>query len=204
MVVIMQSCSNSYIWHMRLYWILLVGIMLLGCTSAPQKKPISIAQSTSELSDKARSEQQQAILKIRDQTLSQLKKSRPQTKIELERAAGYGVFEVNGLNALLAASHGRGVVVDKNSGKELYMGLARGDLRPGATMKPYRQVLIFRNPQKLQQLINAGTPADLTRDPDIKVYRLDEKGVKHQADWGARYFRDADLNWTMPNPGQVR
>jgi hypothetical protein len=38
------------------------------------------------------------------------------------------------------------------------------------------------------------SPADASSDPDIKVYRLNEKGVSVQADWGARYFRDPDLN----------
>jgi hypothetical protein len=57
-----------------------------------------------------------------------------------------------------------------------------------------RQVLVFRNPQKLSQFVMSGSPADASSDPDIKVYRLNEKGVSVQADWGARYFRDPDLN----------
>ena len=194
MTAIMQIFGKRCPWHIKLCWVLLWSVLLAGCAGAPQKKPISTGQSASALSDKARSEQQQAILKIRDDTLSQLRKNKPQARNELEQAAGYGVFEVNGLNAVLAASHGRGVVVEKHSGKEVYMRLARGDLQPGATMKPYRQVLIFRNPQKLQQFISTAAPVDLTHNPDIKVYRIDEKGVKNQVDWGARYFPDPDLN----------
>jgi len=148
----------------------------------------------SALSQKARLEQQQAILKIRDQTLRQLSRLKPPAEAEIERAVGYGVFEVNGLNAVLAETHGRGIVVEKATGKVAYMQLARTDLRPGATVQPYRQVLVFRNPQKLRQFVASGSPADASRDPDIKVYRLNEKGVAVQADWGARYFRDPDLN----------
>ena len=190
----MQICSNRCAWHIKFCWLFLWSMILVGCAGSPQKKPVTPGLSTSALSDKARSEQQHAILKIRDQTLSQLKKSKPRAKIELEQAAGYAVFEVNGLNAVLAASHGRGVVVEKNSGGVAYMRLARGDVQAGAALKPYRQVLIFRNPQQLQQFSNAGAPADLAQNPDIKVYRLDEKGVKNQVDWGSRYFRDPDLN----------
>ena len=174
---------------------LLLTALLAGCASPPKKpmQPVAIAPP-SALSQKARLEQQQAILKIRDQTLRQLSRLKPPAEAEIERAAGYGVFEVNGLNAVLAETHGRGMVVEKATGKVAYMQLARTDLRPGATVQPYRQVLVFRNPQKLSQFVMSGSPADASSDPDIKVYQLNEKGVSVQADWGARYFRDPDLN----------
>ena len=175
---------------------LLLTALLTGCASSPPKKPVQPVAllPLSALSQKARLEQQQAILKIRDQTLRQLNRLKPPATVEIERAVGYGVFEVNGLNAVLAETHGRGIVVEKATGKVAYMQLARTDLRPGATVQPYRQVLVFRNPQKLRQFVASGSPADASRDPDIKVYRLNEKGVAVQADWGARYFRDPDLN----------
>jgi hypothetical protein len=172
---------------------LLLTALLVGCASPPKPSAQPVAPP-SALSEKARLEQQQAILKIRDQTLRQLNRLKPPAKIEIERAVGYGVFEVNGLNAVLAETHGRGMVVEKATGKVAYMQLARTDLRPGATVQPYRQVLVFRNPQKLSQFVASGSPADASSDPDIKVYRLNEKGVSVQADWGARYFRDPDLN----------
>lgn len=173
---------------------LLLSALLTGCASPPKKLVQPVVLPPSALSDKARMEQQQAILNIRDQTLRQLNRLKPLAKTEIEQAAGYGVFEVNGLNAVLAETHGRGVVVEKATGKVAYMQLARTDLRPGATVQPYRQVLVFRNPQKLSRFVAFGSPADASRDPDIKVYRLNEKGVAVQADWGARYFRDPDLN----------
>jgi len=174
---------------------LLLTALLTSCASPPKKpmQPIAIAPP-SALSQKARLEQQQAILKIRDQTLRQLSRLKPPAEAEIERAAGYGVFEVNGLNAVLAETHGRGMVVEKATGKVAYMQLARTDLRPGATVQPYRQVLVFRNPQKLSQFVMSGSPADASSDPDIKVYRLNEKGVSTETDWGARYFRDPNLN----------
>lgn len=171
-----------------------LSMILLGGCASPPKPPVQPIPPSSALSEKARLEQQQAIQKIRNQTLRQLNKLKPPAKAEIERAAGYGVFEINGLNAVLAETHGRGMVVDKATGRIAYMQLARTDLRPGATFKPYRQVLVFRNPQKLSQFVTSGSPANVSSDPDIKVYRLNEKGVAVQADWGARYFRDPDLN----------
>ncbi len=103
------------------------------------------------------------------------------------------MFEINGLNAVLAETHGRGVVLDKKN-RAAYMRLARTDVGPGAELKPYRQVLMFGNPETLGRFMVSGSPADTSSDPGITVYRLDIKGVSTQADWGARYFRDPDLN----------
>jgi hypothetical protein len=166
---------------------------LTGCANSPKNvaKPV-IPQSA--LSEKARQEQQQAILKVHRQALRQLYRLKPSAGAEIQEAIGYGVFEVNGLNAILGETHGRGVVFEKSTGKATYMQLARTDLQPGATLRPYQQVLVFHNLKKLIQFITSGSPANVSSDPDIKVYRLDIKGVAMQADWGARYFPDTDLN----------
>jgi len=173
---------------------LLLAVLLAGCASSSKETAPSKAISQSALSSKARREQQEAILKVHYQALKQLYRLKPSTKAEIRRAAGYGVFEINGLNAILAETHGRGVVFEKATGKAVFMHLARTGLQPGATLKPYRQILVFRNPKGLKQFIASGSPAHVSRDPGIKVYRLDIKGVVAQADWDARYFPDADLN----------
>jgi len=178
----------------------LVGLALVavlgGCAStAPVNAPpvADTLQSSGALSQKAKREQQRAILKVRDQTLDQLFKLKPSARAEFDQAVGYGVFEINGLNAVLAETHGRGVVLDKKN-RAAYMLLARTDVGPGAELKPYRQVLMFGNPETLGRFMASGSPADTSSDPGITVYRLDIKGVSAQADWGARYFRDPDLN----------
>ena len=179
----------------------LVGLALVavlaGCASTPPVNAPTVSddalQSSGALSQKAKREQQRAILKVRDQTLDQLFKLKPSARAEFDQAAGYGVFEINGLNAVLAETHGRGVVLDKKN-RAAYMLLARTDVGPGAELKPYRQVLMFGNPETLGRFMASGSPADTSSDPGITVYRLDIKGVSAQADWGARYFRDPDLN----------
>lgn len=79
----------------------------------PPAKPTIAPTSSGALSEKAKQEQRQAILKVRTGTLNQLYKLKPLTRSEIEQAAGYGVFEINGLNAVLAGKHGRGVVHEK-------------------------------------------------------------------------------------------
>ena len=195
-------------WSARIGLLLLIALAA-GCTSPPPPPPPRTpkpAEPVGKLSQKARQEQQQAILKIRDQTLRQLYKLKPLSRSEIEQAPGYGVFEINGLNAVLDERHGRGVVLDK-AGRATYMQLARTDIVPGAAVKPYWQVLVFSDARKLNQFVTSGSPADASRDLTIKVYRLDEKGVSTQADWGARYFRNPDLNpprLTDPIPPPAR
>jgi hypothetical protein len=172
---------------------LAVAVWAAGCASPPPKPKPALPQSSGVLSEKAKQEQRQAILKVRNRTLNQLYKLKPLTQTEIEQAAGYGVFEINGLNAVLAEKHGRGLVVEK-SGKITYMQLARTDIGPGATLKPYWQILVFRDPSQLSGFAGSGSPADASSDPGITVYQLNEKGVSIQSDWGARYFRDPDLN----------
>jgi hypothetical protein len=191
---IKQSQVPRVMWRaVAIAGLLLLPSLLISCAIS-NNKPAQPDITQSTLSEKAQREQRETILKIHHQALKDLYRLKPSTKAEIQQAAGYGVFEVNGLNAILAETHGRGVVFEKATGQATYMQLARTDLQPGATLMPYRQVLIFRNPQKLGQFIVAGSPANISSDPDIKVYRLDIKGVAAQADWGARYFRDVDLN----------
>ncbi|MCP5196930.1 MAG: hypothetical protein H6974_09125 [Gammaproteobacteria bacterium] len=187
--------------HLRriLQWVtimtgLLLAMLLTSCANPPVKPAPPVVVPQSALSEKAQKEQQQAILKVHHQTLKQLYRLKPSAKTEIQQAAGYGVFEINGLNAVLSETHGRGVVFERATGKATYMQLARTDLQPGATLRPYRQVLVFLNPQKLRQFATSGSPPNTFSDPDIKVYHLDSKGVVVQADWGARYFLDVDLN----------
>ena len=112
---------------------LLLATLLAGCASEPVKpKPAKLAPPPAgKLSEKARQEQRQAILKIRAPTLNQLFKLKPLTRMEIEQAAGYGVFQINGLNAVLAETHGRGAVQEKRGGRITYMRLARTDIGPG-------------------------------------------------------------------------
>lgn len=174
---------------------LLLVALLAGCASDSTKtKPADLTPPAGKLSEKARQEQRQAILKVRTQTLNQLYKLKPLARVEIEQAAGYGVFEINGLNAVLAETHGRGMVLEKKSSRIAYMRLARTDVRPGVPVSPYWQVLVFNDPHRLSQFMTTGSPADASHDPGIKVYKLNEKGLSAPADWDARYFRDPDLN----------
>lgn len=180
----------------------LAALLMAGCASPPPNKatpspskPQSVVTppSSGALSEKAKKEQQQAIHKIRLGTLKQLYKLKPSAQAEIEQAAGYGVFEINGLNAVLVGKHGRGVVLDR-SGRATYMQLARTDTGPGTAVQPCWQILVFRDAQRLKQFVNSGSPVDVSSDPGISLYHITANGVSNQADGAAQYFRDPSLN----------
>ena len=84
---------------------LILATLITGCATAPPPLVDAGPAAIGKLSDKAKQEQQQAILKIRNQTIKQIYKLRPAVQKEVDASVGYGVFEVNGLNAVLAESH---------------------------------------------------------------------------------------------------
>ena len=176
----------------------MLAITLAGCADPDTHTTVrptgDLSLSSGTLSQKAKREQQLAILKIRDQTLDQLFKLKPSARAEFDQAAGYGVFEINGLNTVLVETPGRGVILDKKN-HAAYMQLARTDIDPSAEFKPYRQVLIFHDPAVLSRFIASGSPStNASSDSSITIYRLDITGVSTQTDWTARYSRDPDLN----------
>ncbi len=182
---------------------LALSLTLGGCASSPKPSTAPAAlleqpsngSSENPLSEKARLEQRQAVLEVRNDTLSQLFKLRPAVRAEIAQAAGYGVFEVNGLNVILADAHGRGVVFDRASGgKPTYMQMTRTRIDASETLSPYWQVLVFDDPQRLSQFIAAGASSAAASDSSIKVYRLSSRGVSIQADEDARYSRSPYLN----------
>ena len=178
-------------------------LTLAGCagSSKPSTPPAALLEQPSStssenpLSEKARLEQRQAVLEVRNDTLSQLFKLRPAVRAEIVQAAGYGVFEVNGLNVILVDAHGRGVVFDRASGgRPTYMQMTRTRIDASETLSPYWQVLVFGDPQRLSEFIAAGASSDAASDSSIKVYRLSSRGVSIQADEDARYTRCPYLN----------
>jgi hypothetical protein len=194
--------QSPAVWRALVVGGLTLTLTLAGCARSPRpptapavlfERPSS-ALSESPLSGKAQLEQRQAVFQMRNDTLDQLFKLRPAARAEIAQAAGYGVFEINGLNAILIDAHGRGVVFDRASGgKPTYMQMTRIRIDASETLSPYWQVLVFDDPDRLKQFIAAGA-SSYSSDSSIKVYRLSSRGVSVQADEDARYNRCPYLN----------
>ena len=197
----------------------LLALLLAACSSFPTT-PSSTAGAEQgsatplppEEAEKRRSE----ILAMRDKTLSDLFADKPQVRDELQKAAGYAVFDSSQLNVvLLIGARGRGVLVDNATQRPTYMVAARAGTGPGLGYKSYRQVMIFKNKAVMDQFrtvgadvsasadatvklgASAGTSADLSTsfNPYITMYDMTDRGVLLQANWGgAAYLPDAQLN----------
>ncbi|MFV0681038.1 hypothetical protein [Ottowia sp.] len=181
-----------------------LALALVGCASdpkPPEKKNLSPEQIT---------QQRQAIDDVAQAAMTRLYQEYPEAQAKVEQAAGYGVFSVGMVNAvLLVEATGNGVIVDQKNGQRTYMQEARAGTGPGLGYQRLTQVFIFKSESALNQFkINDAAGADISASatlgtsnhgmsfsPNIEAYQMNEKGFALQANWGGTaYFVDPDLN----------
>lgn len=162
------------------------------------------------LSQEQISEQRGKVLGMTDKALARLYAQKPEARKEIEQAAGYGVFDVTAINAVvLVGSRGPGVIVDNKTKAQTFMLSMRAGTGPGLGYQELYQIFIFKSREAMDQFklggkaggdlvasTTVGTDAQqLSANPYIKVYQLSEKGYALQANWGgAVYVVDPDLN----------
>ncbi|MQR01739.1 lipid-binding SYLF domain-containing protein [Glaciimonas soli] len=195
--------------------LLSISITLSGCSTIGSSID-ALTPTQPTLTAAQKDQKRAAILKVRDDTLAQLYTQKPETKNELQQAAGYGVFEGRQVNVLLVlGSLGDGVLVDNDSGQNTYMSLDKIGTGPGVGYKTYRQVVIFKSKKLLEKFRSIGADvsasADATAkidgkggsaldgsisfDPNLSVYQFTDQGVLLQANWGGVMYKpDAQLN----------
>ncbi len=199
--------------------LLSIAITVSGCStigSSVNSVTNALTPTQPALTTAQKDQKRAAILKVRDDTLAELYTQKPETKNELEKAAGYGVFEGKQVNVLLVlGSFGDGVLVDNNSGQTTYMSLDKIGTGPGAGYKSYRQVVIFKSKKLLDNFRSIGADvsasADATAkinghggsaldgsvsfDPNLSVYQFTDQGLLLQANWGGVMYKpDTQLN----------
>jgi len=168
-----------------------------------------------EKKQKEREQKQAAILKMKDETLSDLYKAKPETADLIKKAVGYAVFDNTGIHLLLlATSRGNGVAVEGTSGKPIFMKMKTVGAGPGLGVKDYRVVFIFKNAATLKKFMESGwefggeadAAAKTTKEgaaasaagsatTDMHIYTITKKGVALQATLGGTKFsKDDELN----------
>jgi len=161
--------------------------------------------------DKARAEVQKAS----KTTLNQLYKAIPNSRKVIEDAAGYATFSNFGMKILFAGSgSGKGVAVNKKSGKQTYMKMVEVQAGLGFGVKKFRVIWVFANESALNQFIHSGweTGGQATAgakaggkgdayqgaasvSPGVWVYQLTETGAALEVTAkGTKYYKDDDLN----------
>ncbi len=178
---------------------LLLIIVVTGCAS--------MGSGTKE-------EKQQAIRTMKDSVLTQLFKTKPDTRTQLESAPGYAVFSNVNVNVILiAAGTGYGLVKDNSSGKYTYMNMLEGGFGFGAGVKDYRIVIVFHSQEAMRQFVESGWTFGGNADAALKandkggavqgeayfgnvtVYTFTESGIALQATVkGTKFWVDGALN----------
>jgi lipid-binding SYLF domain-containing protein len=202
-----------------------LAFALLGATPAlSQAPPVSGDQGSAGTEKKSSDtkkktpspqEQRDTILKMRDNTLAQLYKLKPEVKQEVEKSAGYAVFDASSVYAVMFVGiRGHGVLMDNSTGKPTYMKMTRAGTGPGVGYRKYRVVFVFKSKALLEQFMSVG--ADVTGEarftaksgekgeeggvggslnPNMSVYEITDKGLSAQANWGGTaYLPDSELN----------
>lgn len=177
---------------------------LAACSTAdkqPESRNLDAAQVSQE---------REKTLAMARTALDKLYATDPDAKAVIKRAAGYGVFDITTVNALIVVgARGPGVIFDNATGKPTYMQAVRAGTGPGLGYQTIYQIFVFKSAEALDQFKVGGkaggdigasatagsTGKTISFNPNIDVYQLTEKGFALQANWGAAgYYVDPDLN----------
>ena len=178
--------------------------LLSACSTAdkqPEKRDLDATQVRQER-DRALAMAKTALVK--------LYATDPDARAVVEGAAGYGVFDITTVNALVVVgARGPGVIFNNATGKPTYMQAIRAGTGPGLGYQTLYQIFVFKSAEALDQFkiggkaggdVGASATAGskggtISFNPEIDVYQVTEKGFALQANWGAAgYYVDPDLN----------
>lgn len=169
---------------------------------------IALAQSDAQqqeqpLSPEEKEAERKLRLKIAADGLDKLYKEQPDARPVVEKAAGYAVFDVTSTYAiLLVGQRGKGLLVDNETKKSLYMSSLRAGTGPGFGRQRVYQIFVFKNKSAMEQFqVAGGTGGDISGsvstgkggsvrsfNPSIDIYQIPESGVALQASWGGTVY----------------
>jgi lipid-binding SYLF domain-containing protein len=125
-------------------------------------------------------------------------------------AEGYAVFETTKAGFIVTGGGGRGVAIDKSSGKTVYMKVGMGGIGFAIGAQQFDMVILFDSASRLETFIDGGwggsaaaqamaggDSADASQmlQDGVVVYTLTSAGLMASADISAaRFWVDEDLN----------
>lgn len=159
-------------------------------------------------------QKRQAILKMKQEVLSDLYRVHPEARSKIAKAPGYAVFSNANINLVLASfSGGEGVVKNNVTGKHTFMKMGEVGVGFGLGVKDFRAVFVFHKQDRLNNFITQGWEVGAHADAAAKagekggavageilldgvtIYQLTENGLALQATVkGTKYWRDSELN----------
>ena len=182
---------------------LLTTVMLLVLTGCATMNPLTTVD-----------EKRQRVLAMRNATLQDLYRVKPQTSSMIVNAPGYAVFSDANVNLVFASfSGGYGVVTNNKTLKETFMKMGEAGIGLGLGIKDFRSIFIFHNEAVMDRFINEGwqfgahaDAAAILNDQgdavggeivldNITIFQLTKAGLALQATVkGTRYWKDETLN----------
>ena len=112
---------------------------------------------------------------MKNDTLSELYKLKPQTKSMISKAPGYAVFSNANVNIIFASfGGGYGVVKNNKTGKHTYMKMGEVGVGLGLGVKDFRAIFIFHDIATLNKFIESGWQFGAHADAAAVA---DDKGV---------------------------
>ena len=164
---------------------------------------------TATLTPAEKQAERDARLKLAAEGLEKLYAAQPDARAVVEKGAGYAVFDVTAIYALLLVGQkGKGVLFDNGTKKPTYMLSARAGTGPGIGKQRVFQIFIFKSKGAMEQFVLAGgLGGDISAsvstgtdggvrsfNPQIDIYQISVSGMALQASWGGTaYTVDSDL-----------
>ena len=153
--------------------------------------------------------------KMAAQTLQDLYKLQPTAQAEIQKAAGYAVFNNMGTNLLLlSTARGAGIAVDSKTKQETFMKMISAGAGLGVGVKDFRVIFVFTSDKAFNDFLTSGWSGSAQADaaakagssggavsgavevaPDVYVYQITKNGLALQLTLqGTKYYKDDDLN----------
>lgn len=195
--------------RVRIGSIALLGIAgLAGCTgNIREARP---GEDPAVAVEEARND----VRAMADNTLQALYAKQPGARQAVEGAAGYAVFSNIGMKLLVAGGGtGRGVAVDRQARREIFMRMAEVQAGLGFGLKKFRLVWVFETQGAFDRFVDSGYEfggqatlaaqaaghgaayaGAVSVSPGVWIYQVTDEGLAAELTVkGTRYYRDKQL-----------
>lgn len=163
---------------------------------------------------KTPNEKRASIQAMRQEVLTDLFREKPDTRSQINSAAGYAVFSNVNVNLIFASlGGGYGIAKHMGTGKETYMKMGEVGVGLGLGVKDFRAVMVFHSQDAYKDFIEFGWSFGGNADAaakasdqgvaagkeavldDVTIYQMTESGLALQATLkGVKFWKDGDLN----------
>lgn len=163
----------------------------------------------------------QKIDAIAKDAMSVVLDNRERAKTLFDKSYGYAVFDNVKISLMISGGGGRGVAVERASGKRTYMNMGTAGLNIGLGAQKYQVVFLFEDKESFDDFVNKGWQADANANAvagtkganaeaaagsaganaeaafknGMALYQITEAGLMLQADIaGTKFWKNKKLN----------